>query len=113
MLKNRTFTKPLEITRRKEQIDNDNEIRRIVRNEVKRLSPSFLKTIDKIKKSMREKKDPTNDSRGSTKSIDWRTVIDGSLSKSKEAVNHVDRINKPLLPVAVSKTVEEDNKGHR
>ena len=82
-------------------------------NEVKRLSPSFLKTINKLKRSMREKKDLTNNSRESKTSIDWRDVIDGSFNKSKEVVNPVDRIDKPLRPIAVSITIEENDKVHR
>ena len=62
-LRKRTITETLEISRRKEQIDNDNDIRRKVGYEVKRLLPSYLKTIKKLKKSLRGKDDPTNNSK--------------------------------------------------
>ena len=62
-LRKRTITETLEISRRKEQIDNDNDIIRKVGYEVKRLLPSYLKTIKKLKKSLRGKDDPTYNSK--------------------------------------------------
>ena len=110
LLRNQTITETLEISRRKEQIDNDNNIRRKVGYKVKRLSPSYLKTIDKLRKSMREKNDPANNSK---KHTDWRIVIDKSPNKSKEVVNHGDRTNESLPSIVVSKAIEEDDNVHQ
>ena len=83
-LRNQTIIETLEISRRKEQIDNDIDIRRKVGYKVKRLSPSYLKTIDKLRKFLREKDNSTNNSK---KPADWRIVI------NKKLVNHGDRTN--------------------
>ena len=105
-LRNRTITETFEISRRKEHINNDNYIRRKVGYKVKRLSPSYLKTIDKLRKSLRGKNDPTNNSK---KPADWSIVINKNPNKSKEVVYHGDRTNESLPPTVVSKAIEEDD----
>ena len=69
-IRNQTITKTFEKVRRKEHINIDNSTGRKIEYEIKRLSPSHLKTI--LRKPMRKKDDPTNNS----KSIDWKIVAD-------------------------------------
>ena len=79
-LKNQKITETLEISRRKEQIKNDNNIRRMVGYKVERLLPSYSKSIDKLRKSIRGKDDPINNS---MKPADWRIGIGKNPNTSK------------------------------
>ena len=49
------------------------------------LSPTDLRIIDKLRKTIIEKNNPKNNSKESAKSIDWRTVINESLDKTKKS----------------------------
>ena len=100
----------IEIKRRKEQINNDNKIRKKIGYKAKRLFPSYSKSIDKLRKSMKEKDDPINDSR---KPADWRIVTGINPNTSKEVVNYGDRINESVPLIVVSKTIKEDHNVHQ